>query len=271
MDKLKKYVASGDITETRKERSRRFNSKYFAVVVAAGATLPLLIGWWLISNDNYAVSRPSNATTENRVGKGQHTVRLEPTEYQMTMTAAPIGDTQIEFTVSTNAPVPIQIMADVTLVGQLDHETWIGEQRKVTLDKPTTSFVLDTTSNGKRLPAGQYNAEVSYYARWGGANNPAAQHVPNLSASQQIALEGFGETAEHARDKASAQRWVLGEMDLSRAWSDAELRAQLGPFKSYESPNAIRSVIYYFPESDVSLFVDPARGKVFHYELGRVR
>ena len=187
----------------------------------------------------------------------------------MKLEAKPTAADKVEFTVTTNAPLPIETMADVTLAGGKDEETWIGEQQKVTLDQPTSTFVLDTARNGKQLPAGKYVAEISYYQRWG-AKNVAAKDVPDMSAKQEIQLGGSGESATHAKSKAALQRWAMGEMDLTRTWSDAQLRARLGRFERYESPNAVNSVIYYFPDADLSLFVDPNRGKVFTFKLGRV-
>ncbi|MBX7501705.1 hypothetical protein K3181_09645 [Qipengyuania sp. YG27] len=268
MERLKQYVASGGAIETSAQPKKRSNLRFVWIGIFSVISLSL-VGYWLTSPSDDPVRGPSNPSIEGEGQTDPDQERLASSAYEIIMSATPISDTQIQFIVSTNAPLPIEIMADVTLAGQLDHETWIGEQRKVTLDEQSTSFVLDTTLNGKSLPTGEYEAEVSYYARWGAARNPRASNVPDMSATQSITLGGSGETAEHAKAQARMQRWVLGEMDLNRVWSDAELQARLGRFESYDSPNAVRSVIYYFPDADVSLFIDPTRGKILTYELGR--
>ena len=171
---------------------------------------------------------------------------------------------------TTNAPLPIEVMADVTLAGLRDKETWIGAHKRITLSQPTTTYVLNATQNGKMLPAGKYLAEVDYYQRWGAEKNSAARDVPDMKAKQDLNLGGSGETASHARNAAALQRWVMGEMDFNRRWSDGDLKTKLGRFERYESPNAVNSVVYYFPEADLSLFIDPGRGKVFTFKLGRV-
>ena len=270
MDRMKEFVANGKAEHvTSGPKGRRF-----LIVVIIG--LPLLICSFILfsslvtSADETATSTLSSGQVVNSAFETQGADRLHSDEYMIEVSAEPISDTRVEFTVTTNAPLPVQAMADVTLSGGSDEETWIGEQKRVTLDRTTTVFVLDTTVNGKRLPSGRYDAEIAYYSRWGSDDNPAARYVPDLAASQEIWLNGSGETTEHARNGAALQRWVLGELDLSRVWSDAELRSRLGRFERYESQNAILSVIYYFPDADISLFIDPARGRIITYELGRV-
>lgn len=202
----------------------------------------------------------------------QPTARVSkpPEAYFLKLKTRPLAADKVEFNVTTNAPLPIETMADVTLSGVKDDETWIGEERKVTLDRPTTTFVLDTSQNGKRLPSGKYVAEIDYFQRWGANSNPAARELPDMSAKSEVHLGGSGETASHARSKVAMQRWVLGEMDFNRPWSDAELRSKLGPFTCYDSTNAVLSQVCYFPEADLSLFVDRNRHKVFTSKLGRV-
>src|SRR6185295_9265892 len=156
-----------------------------------------------------------------------------PEAYFLKLTARAVAADKVEFNVTTNAPLPIETMADVTLAGLADDETWIGEEQKVTLDRPTTTFVLDTAHNGKRLPTGKYVAEIDYFKRWGAINNSTAQDVPNMSAKQEIELGGSGESAGRARNKAAMQRWVLGEMDFNQLWTDEELKSKLGSFKCY--------------------------------------
>lgn len=192
-----------------------------------------------------------------------------PTEaYFLKLKAKPVAPTKVEFTVSTNAPLPIETMADVTLVGLRDDETWIGEERKAILDKPITTFVLDTAQNGKRLPLGKYIAEIDYFQRWGADNNPAARNVPDMTAKKDIQLGGSGESTSHARSKAAMQRWVMGEMDFNRPWTDTELKSKLGPFERGRTHDG--SFTYYFPDADVTLFVAPARHKVLTSRLGRI-
>ncbi|WP_162888219.1 hypothetical protein [Sphingomonas mesophila] len=212
-----------------------------------------------------------NSSSEVAIRRETPRQAAKPNEpYALQLAASPVGADKVEFNITTNAPLPVEVMADVTLAGLRDDETWIGAQERITLSQPTTVFVLDATQNGKMLPAGNYLAEVSYHKRWGADKNPAAREVPDLNANQVIKLGGSGETASHARNTAALQRWVMGEMDYGRRWSDGDLRAKLGNFERYESPNAVNSVIYYFPDADLSLFVDPRRGKVFTFKLGRV-
>jgi hypothetical protein len=59
-------------------------------------------------------------------------------------------------------------------------------------------------------------------------------------------------------------------MDFNRSWTDSELRSKLGKFERYSTRNAVNSVVYYFPDADLSLFVDPDRHKVFTSRIGRV-
>ena len=145
-----------------------------------------------------------------------------------------------------------------------ENETFIGNDDSVILRKPTTTFVINLVQDGKVLPKGSYVAEVSSFVE-GDVTAP-----PQFKAQQMLTLKGGSAAAGNVRDRNAMQRWVLGEMDFTRRWSDNELRSKLGKFESYTTPNAVNSVVYYFPDADVSLFVDPTRGKVFTSKLGRV-
>lgn len=201
--------------------------------------------------------QPTNDSTE--------TPAATPEVYFVRLTAKPVAATKVQFTVTTNAPLPVQARADVTLAGLNNDETWIGEEQDVALEKPTSTFTLDTTQNGKRLPEGQYLATVDFIRTGAG---PAGSIDADLSAHQEIQLGGSGEAAFHARSKAAMQRWVMGEMDINRPWSDAELRKKLGRFERGRAESG--AFTYYFPEADVTLFVAPARQKVLTFKLGRV-
>ena len=90
---------------------------------------------------------------------------------------------------------------------------------------------------------------------------------PKFSASREITLGRTG-NAERLRIKNAKQRWVLGQMDMNRTWSTAELKAELGPFQEHRDRQG--SYTYYFPDGDLTLFVAPTRNKVLTSRMGRV-
>lgn len=190
---------------------------------------------------------------------------INPADYSFNLDAHLISPQKVEFTVKTNAPLPMDVTADVGLAGLKDTETWLGSDMKdVTLEKPATTFVVDAVQyNGKPLPKGKYVAEVESNDK----SNPLAD--PKFVARKELILGSTG-NASQARDRNAMQRWVLGDMDLNRPWTDAELRSKLGRFQRYDSPNAVNSMVYYFPDADVSLFVDPYRQKVLTAKIGQV-
>jgi hypothetical protein len=158
----------------------------------------------------------------------------------------------------------MDIYASVSPAGLKENETFVGNDDSVTLRKPTTTFVIELVQDGKELPKGSYVAEVSSFVK-GDVTSP-----PQFKAQQKLTLTGGTASAATVRDRNAMQRWALGEMDFARPWTDNELRSKLGKFERYETPNAVNSVVYYFADADVSLFVDPTRGKVFTAKLGRV-
>jgi hypothetical protein len=166
--------------------------------------------------------------------------------------------------VKTNAHLPLDTYASVTPAGLKQDETFIGNDQSITLRQPTTTFAIDLVQDGKALPAGKYVASVE------SVDKADLSAPPQFAAHRDIVIPGPASESVNLRHRNSLQRWVLGEMDLMRPWSDAELRSKLGRFERYESPNAVNSIVYYFPEADVSLFVDPSRQKVFAAKLGRV-
>lgn len=197
---------------------------------------------------------------------------FDPAKAELNLDAVVTGDATVEFTVTTNLPLPVEIMADVNLAGQADDDTYIGFGDRMTLDKPETVFTLDG-SDKDILPTGAYEAEVDFYPRWGAENgNPEAARAPRLTAMVPIEIKGNGTlpiTIEEANRRNSMQKWVMGTVGMNEPWDRARFEGQLGPCEKGPSTLSKLHDAYYCPEADVTLIVNRLRNEMTVWRLGK--
>ncbi len=184
--------------------------------------------------------------------------------------ATALPDRKVQFVITTNIPTPVQVMASINLAGQKDDDIWIGHSDKVTLTGPTTTFVLDTSVAQRELPDADYEAEVSYYARWGAEGNPAAAGYPDVEATKALKLGGGGLTRTGAVRRTELQEWVMLNLDMNTPWDPQTFKEKLGP--SEKSPSTMSHLhdAYYYPDADMTLLVNRLRGEVTIWRKGRV-
>lgn len=196
---------------------------------------------------------------------------FDPDSAALDLEAMATGNTQVEFTVTTNIPLPVEAMASVSLADQAGDEVYIGFDKRVTLDKPETVFTL-TGDDAKKLPAGDYIAEISYYQRWGSENgNAGAAGVSDMEAQVPLKLKGFGGgavSAEAAKQKDEMQRWVMGNLGMNEDWDPARFEARLGPSRKGPSTLSKLHDAYYYPQADVTLIVNRVRNEMTIWRLG---
>lgn len=189
-------------------------------------------------------------------------------EFQLTLEAREIEKEKIEFVISTNIPLPVEVMVDITLADLKPNDTWIGADDRIWLREPKTVFILDAT--GKNLPAGEYEANISYYQRWGWKNgNPEAENVPNIEAIKVISYKGTGGSASAAKEKDKLQKWVIEEVYMGYPWNLSFFIKNLGDFERYDSTLSRLHDAYYFPKADMTLLVNRVKNEVTVWRFGK--
>ncbi|MFT6474994.1 hypothetical protein [Qipengyuania profunda] len=214
---------------------------------------------------------PNPAPEDVEVEAGSVGDAFDPATAEISLDASPQSDTQIRFVVTTNLPTPVEVMAGVALAGQKPDDVFIGHSERVTLASPRTEFVLDTSSARNALPSGEYDAEVSFYPRWGAENgNPAAKTAPELEATDRITLGGSGEDRADAERRNELQRWVMGNIGMNVPWNRESFEARLGPAEKGPSTMSRLHDAYYFPDADMTFLVNRLKNEVTVWRVGDV-
>lgn len=212
---------------------------------------------------------PSRAPEEVEIDSSDDT--FDPATAEISLDASPQGDTQVKFVVTTNLPTPVEVMAGVALAGQKPEDVFIGHSERVTLASSRTEFVLDTSSAREALPSGEYDAEVSFYPRWGAENgNPAAKAAPEREATDRITLGGSGEDRADAERRNELQRWVMGNIGMNVPWNRENFEARLGPAQKGPSTMSRLHDAYYFPDADMTFLVNRLKNEVTVWRVGDV-
>lgn len=214
-------------------------------------------------------SDPSPTTEESQADAVVEA--FDPATAQLSVEAVPQGDTQVRFVVTTNLPTPVEVMAGVALAGQKPDDVFIGHTERVILDGPRTEFVVDTSAAREPLPSGEYDAEVSFYPRWGAENrNPAAKLAPELEATDRLALGGSGENRADAERRNELQRWVMGNIGMNVPWNRENFETRLGQARKGPSTMSRLHDAYYFPDADMTFLVNRLKNEVTIWRMGDV-
>jgi len=191
--------------------------------------------------------------------------------YKIEVSATERGPTSVQFKTAVNLPLPIEVMAGLSLQGQKPNDTWIGYSEKVTLTKPEQSFILDFPH--KPIPTGKYAAEVSFYPRWGAKNgNPKAAKIEqNIEGKMVIQLIGNGVDASDRIEKEKMQRWIIDNVYTGAAYDKGVLEQKLGSSIGIKvktlNPNIIEG--HYFPNADMTIYVNILKKEFVTFKFGR--
>lgn len=230
-----------------------------------GSIRPLLMGVLCFGAQGCS-GEPTARKEPSANGTAQASLPANP---QIALRAEPVSSNEVRFVVTTNLPLPVEVMASVSLAGQRPDATWIGHQQRVTLERPTTTFVLDTSAAQRPLPRGSYEAEISFYPRWGAARNSAAAAAPELNAVQAITLQGSGMARADAELRNERQRWVMENVVMHTPWNEASFVDRLGRYEKSQAELSHLHDAYYFPGADMTLIVNRLLGEVTIWRMGR--
>lgn len=191
-----------------------------------------------------------------------------PDKPTLTLDARPLDANRVELTIGTNLPMPIKVSTSIDLQGQKDTDSYIGYSEFVELKGEKTVVVLDTSKDGKKLPAANYDAIVKFFPRWGAEGNPAASKVPELTAQKAIKLSGSGGTAANAALTNDRQRWVMETVVSGLPWSKAKFDAKLGKSERGRSDISHLHDAYYYPGADMTILVNRLKNEVTTFRKG---
>ncbi len=182
-----------------------------------------------------------------------------------------LDENRVSFEIETTIPLPVEVMVGVSLKGQAPDDVYIGYSERYRVEQGSSSFVLDTSSAKDPLPDGNYEAEVTFYPRWGAEDgNPEAASLPELSAKSDISFTGTGVDRSSAERKNELQKWVMLNLEMNMSWNRATFEEKLG--KSVKGPSTMSHLhdAYYFPEADVTLLVNRLKNEMTVWRLGDV-
>jgi hypothetical protein len=175
--------------------------------------------------------------------------------------------------IETNMPLPIEIMVGVSLRGQRDDDTYIGNSQRLRITASPQAFSIPTTvPRSGALPSGDYDVEATFYPRWGGENGPpeARAITREIGATRRITLRGSGGSAQDAIARNVAQRWLMESTASGDPWNPAEFERRMGPSERMPVTNRTEIIVaYYYPRADATVFVNTLRNELVTWRLGR--
>lgn len=191
----------------------------------------------------------------------------ESIDYYISVQATPTSAYVVSMDVTTNLPLPVEVMASISAVGQAPTDTYIGTSRRFTLLEPEQNIVINGRSD--HLPSGAYTAEVTFYPRWGAEHSPdRAQNISReVIGSTEVILSGSGESREHADRRNISQRWVMDHVSIGTPWNETQFVQRLGQFERSSSTLNLHDA-YYFPDTDMTIIVSRVNNTVAIWRMG---
>ena len=191
-------------------------------------------------------------------------------EYTISVSAKPVSAYGVEFTVKTNIPLPVEVMAGMSLKGQKPDDIYIGYSKRVKLASSEQTFVIDASSQKKKLPSGDYVAEVTFYPGWGAKNgNPKASIIKQqISDSVEVRLKGSGESSSDAGERNKLQMWVMENVIVGTVWNEPDFVRRLGAYERIKADRNLHEG-FYFPKADMTILVNTYKGTVSTWCMGR--
>ena len=195
-----------------------------------------------------------------------------PADYKISLAAKQVSDAGVEMKISTNLPLPVEVMVGVTVDGLRDEETYVGYNERITLSSANTTFLLDTAKSGRTLPSTSYLAEVSFYPKWGAEGNSAAQKAPKLDANAKLQLKTAGAVSistASVNQQSERRKWIMENVHMRMPWNERQFVNKLGQFEKTAAEMSPQHDAYYFSGADMTLIVNRVRNEVTIWRDGR--
>ena len=170
----------------------------------------------------------------------------------------------------TNIPLPVEVMAGISLKNQKPNDTFIGYNKRVKLSKNNQKFILDANKSNKKLPRGNYWATIAYYPRWGAKNgNPKALLISEqLSDTVSLCLDASGVPSTDIIEKNKLQRWTMENVVTGTKWVEKDFVKRLGSYEKIKAEINLHDA-YYFTKINMTFLVNTYKGTITVWRNGR--
>lgn len=194
--------------------------------------------------------------------------QVQPIEYKITVSAATASPYSVDMLIKTNIPLPVEVMASISIKNQKPTDTYIGSSKKIKLIDAEQKITLDGES--ENLPAGEYLVEVTFYPRWGATEGPkeAKEIKEEILGVANVSLSGSGENKSQVDRRNRAQKWVMENVIIGTPWNEGQFVEELGAFSKTKSDINLHDA-YYFPESDMTIIVNNFKNSVKIWRMGK--
>lgn len=191
-----------------------------------------------------------------------------PIDYSISVQATPTSAYVVSLAVTTNIPLPVEVMAGVSAKGQAPTDTFIGVSKRVTLTSPEQTVEIDGAS--ENLPSGEYTAEVTFYPRWGAENGTeqAKAITQEVIGVADVTLSGSGESKGQVDQRNLAQKWVMENVSVGTAWNESQFVQRMGQFEKSASTLNLHDA-YFFPDTDMTIIVSRVNSTVATWRMGK--
>ena len=193
---------------------------------------------------------------------------VESIDYSISVQATPISAYVVSLVVTTNIPLPVEVMAGVSAKGQAPTDTFIGVSKRVMLTSPEQTIEIDGTS--ENLPSGEYTAAVTFYPRWGAENGTeqAKAITQEIIGAVDVTLSGSGESKGQVDQRNIAQRWVMENVSIGTDWNESQFVQRMGQFEKSASTLNLHDA-FFFPDTDMTIIVSRVKNTVATWRMGR--
>lgn len=206
--------------------------------------------------------------SDSGVQKADSTIEnVGPTDYFIAVQATPVSAYVVSLVVTTNIPLPVEVMAGVSAKDQAPTDTFIGVSERITLTSPEQTIELDGRS--ENLPSGDYIADVTFYPLWGAENGTeqAKTIQQEIIGAVDVTLGGSGESRDQADQRNVAQKWVMENVSVGTVWNENQFVQRMGEFEKSASTLNHHDA-FFFPETDMTIIVSRVKNTVATWRLG---
>ena len=199
-------------------------------------------------------------------------------EYWINVKATPTDRYTVDVKIETNIPGAIVLAVTLALKGQSPQETFIGTNFiRVPVSGGKAKATIDGSKrampHGSKLPAGDYDVEVSFYPRWS-ENKVAASAAKindTIEGKDSVVLSASGQSSSSVKAAAHGQRWVMENFYMNYPWKPEFWRNKFGELQQVEyrgSGNPRILKMYYIKSINMTLLVNDLKKEIVTYRMG---
>jgi len=228
------------------------------------------------TKENTVSSDPTESTKDNAAPtnpKESNKYESVPSNPTINLHATVQDENKVVFVIETNFPLPIDLMASISLKNQKPNDTYIGSSMRITIKTSPYTYHLDISEDD--LPSGEYEAAVKFYPLWGADNgNELAKNIKSeVESVYSLSLTTSHGTSENRMDQDKKQQWAIEHADIGTDWNSTTYVSALGSYQELtlkntdRDPNVVK--VYYFKEADMTIFVSKPRQTILMWKSGK--